>query len=285
MNWCFRTIARPTRRQEECNAHYHFSNTRLEKKNRIRSTFAGERFCLCSNQSTIATYRLLIEQVYNQISLPTCLILSICSVASGLHHWESYLSTNCSPGERKRSNSPRKIHRDRSPTFNAARECNGTPSSYLPDNKPHANGDQVIVPMPRDEHRIENSPEDSGGSNQSYERSLEDGFPLYHVERDGIPLVRRSVESDWIVERPNTLPERRRSTIAKERNASGYHDLHRWPSRCAPIEAEIIVDHLGKGSDDFFNGTQWERSEERRRVSVPSIGTDASGLLAKTIST
>lgn len=81
-------------------------------------------------------------------------------------------------------------------TFNAALECNGTPSSYLPDNKPHANGDQVIVPMPRGEPRIEDSPEYSGDSNQSYGRFPEDGFPLYHVERDGIPLVRRSVESD-----------------------------------------------------------------------------------------
>ena len=55
---------------------------------------------------TIATYRLLIEQVYNQISLPACPILSICSVASGLHRWESYLSTNCSPRERERSTIP-----------------------------------------------------------------------------------------------------------------------------------------------------------------------------------
>ena len=82
-------------------------------------------------------------------------------------------------------------------TFNAARECNGTPSSYFPDNKPQAKGDQVIVPIPgRNIHRSFRMKIVWIQSNRFYDRFLVDELRLYHVEIDDIQLVHISVGLD-----------------------------------------------------------------------------------------
>ena len=73
-------------------------------------------------------------------------------------------------------------------TFSEARECSGTPSSYFPVNRPHPNGDKVIVPIPERKTRSLLL-EKSSPSHQFYDRFPADDFPLSRVERDGIPLV------------------------------------------------------------------------------------------------
>jgi hypothetical protein len=73
-------------------------------------------------------------------------------------------------------------------TLSAALECNGTPSSYFPVNKPHAKGDQVIVPIPKTKNSISSSFQISF-SYRFYDRFPVNELRLYHVEIDDIQLV------------------------------------------------------------------------------------------------
>jgi len=122
----------------------------------------------------------------------TLLILVIYFVVFDLHHLKFFLLTIHNPIEKheKFSLSLSFI------TLSAALECNGTPSSYFPVNKPQAKGDQVIVPIPRRrkfEFFFYLKIFLIFFSNQFYDKFLVDELQLYHVEINDIQLVHISV--------------------------------------------------------------------------------------------
>jgi hypothetical protein len=74
-------------------------------------------------------------------------------------------------------------------TLSAALECSGTPSSYFPVSNPHANGDQVIVPIPKDLFQNFFKEKISIFVNLFFEKHLVEVFQLFHVEINDIQLV------------------------------------------------------------------------------------------------
>jgi hypothetical protein len=115
------------------------------------------------------------------------LILLVYSVVFDLHHLKFYLLTIHNPTKHLIIEA---YFHFLLITLSAALECKGTPSSYLPVNKPHANGDQVIVPIPRTKKSICVLIEKSSSfSNRFYDKFPVDELRLYHVEIDDIQLV------------------------------------------------------------------------------------------------